>query len=237
MFQKKVIDKPLKEFVIEALKKMEDDSLVMVIKEALNYVDTSVFEKLLECPNVIALETTHHAPYLLLLRLFSRGTYLDYLENKEYLPELSEPQIKKLQYLTIVKLANKMKIISYDVLLKELNIDNVKDLENLIIEAIHLNLISGELNQKDNCLEVNWTVSKDVGANDVGNMIDTLQQFSDSSENVLSTVQACTVDTKQSVLKRSASDENEFARLKKIIITQIQGEEMPMDTSGHTKNV
>jgi len=236
MFQKKLIDIHLKEFVIEALKKMEDVSLVIVIKEALNCVDSSVFAKLLECPNVIALETTQHAPYLRLLRLFSRGTYLDYLENKKYLPQLSEPQIKKLQYLTIVTLANKMKIISYDVLLKELNIDNVKDLENLIIEAIHLNLISGELNQKDNCLEVNWTVSRDVGANDV----DTLQQFSDSSENVLSPVQACVVDTKQSVPKRpkrSASVENEFARLKKVIITQIQGEEIPVDTSGPTKNV
>ncbi|KAE9527229.1 hypothetical protein AGLY_012927 [Aphis glycines] len=237
MSQEKVIEKPLQQFVVQALK-LEGDSLVEVIKQALDCVDTFVFAELLECPNVIALETTHHAPYLHALRMFSQGTYLDYLEKKECLPELSDPQKKKLQYLTIVTLANKMKRIPYDVLLKELNVDNVRDLEDLIIEAIYSNVVSGELDQQSDYLEVDWTVGRDVGVNDVDNMIDTLQQWCDSCENVLSTVQARIVDanrTKQEVLKHRAAIDNEVTNVKKAIRTQIQDEEMSVDTSGPTK--
>ncbi|XP_008184020.1 COP9 signalosome complex subunit 7b [Acyrthosiphon pisum] len=237
MSQEKVIEKPLQQFVVQA-QKLEGDSLVEVIKQALDCVDTFVFAELLECPNVIALETTPHAPYLHALRMFSQGTYLDYLDKKEYLPELSEPQMKKLQYLTIVTLANKMKRIPYDVLLKELNVDNVRDLEDLIIEAIYSNVVSGELDQQSDYLEVDWTVGRDVGSNDIDNMIDTLQQWCDSCENVLSTVQARIVDanrTKQDVLKHRAAVDNEVASVKKAIRTQIQDEEMSVDTSGPTK--
>ncbi|XP_060868025.1 COP9 signalosome complex subunit 7b-like [Metopolophium dirhodum] len=237
MSQEKVIEKPLQQFVVQA-QKLEGDSLVEVIKQALDCVDTFVFAELLECPNVIALETTPHAPYLHALRMFSQGTYLDYLDKKDYLPKLSEPQMKKLQYLTIVTLANKMKRIPYDVLLKELDVDNVRDLEDLIIEAIYSNVVSGELDQQSDYLEVDWTVGRDVESNDIDNMIDTLQQWCDSCENVLSTVQARIVDanrTKQDVLKHRAAVDNEVASVKKAIRTQIQDEEMSVDTSGPTK--
>ncbi|KAL5242922.1 hypothetical protein ACI65C_010332 [Semiaphis heraclei] len=237
MSQEKVIEIPLQQYVVQALK-LEGDSLVEVIKQALDCVDTFVYAELLECPNVIALETTPHAPYLHALRIFSQGTYLDYLNKKEYLPELSEPQMKKLQYLTIATLANKMKRIPYDVLLKELNVDNVRDLEDLIIEAIYSNVVSGELDQRSDYLEVDWTVGRDVGISDTDNMIDTLQQWCDSCESVLSTVQARIVDanrTKQDVLKHRAAVDNEVASVKKAIRTQIQDEEMSVDTSGAKK--
>lgn len=176
MSQKKIIEIPLKEFVFEALKKMEDnlDNNVEVIKEALNCcVNTRVFEKLMNCSNVMFLHTPHFhindGPYYLFLRLTSLGTYLDYLENKEYFPQLDEFEICKLKNLTIVRLANEMKIIPYDVLFKEFNIDNVKDL--------NIRCYPGEVTKKDNGLEVNWTVSKDVEANDVDKAINILEKF------------------------------------------------------------
>jgi len=73
MSQEKVIEKPLQQFVVQALQ-LEGDSLVEIIKQALDCVDTFEFAELLECPNVIALETTPHAPYLHALRMFSQGT-------------------------------------------------------------------------------------------------------------------------------------------------------------------
>lgn len=44
---------------------------------------------------------------------------------------------KKLQHLTIVSLAIKSKSIPYAILLNELEIDNVRHLEDIIIEAIY----------------------------------------------------------------------------------------------------
>lgn len=237
MSQEKVVEKPLQQFVVLA-EKVEGEELVEIIKQALDCADTFVFAELLECPNVAALETTPYAPYLHVLRMFSQGTYLDYLKEKEHLPELSLPQKKKLQYLTIVTLANKMKRIPYDILLKELNVNDVRDLEDLIIEAIYFKVVTGELNQENNHLEVDWTVGRDVGPNDIDTMIDTLQQWCDSCESVLSTVQARIVDanhTKQEVLKHRAAVENEISSVKKAIRTQIQDEEMSVDTSGLTK--
>lgn len=237
MSQEKVMEKPLLQFVIRA-QKVEGLELVEIINQALDSVDTFVFAELLECPNVIALEGTPHAPYLHALRLFSKGTYLDYLNAKEHLPELTTSQKKKLQYLTIITLANKMKRVPYDILLKELNVNNVRDLEDLIIEAIDYNVVAGDLDQKTGFLDVNWTVGRDVGPNDLDAIIDTLQQWCDSSESVLSTVQARIANanqTKQNAVKHRAVVENEIANVKKALRSQIQDEEMSVDTSGPSK--
>ncbi|XP_050436570.1 COP9 signalosome complex subunit 7b [Adelges cooleyi] len=237
MSQEKLLEKPLQQFVVQA-QKVKGDELIEVIKQALDCVDTFVFAELLDCPNVVELENTSYAPYLHVLRIFSHGTYLDYLNDKESLPELSTSQIKKLKYLTIVTLANKMKRIPYDVLLKELNVNNVRDLEDLIIEAIYSDVVAGELDQQSGYLEVDWTVGRDVAPNDIDTMIDTLQQWCDSCESVLSTVQARIIDanrTKQDVLKHRASIENELSNVKKAIRAQIQDEEMSVDTSGPPK--
>jgi len=204
MSEEKVIEKPLQRFVVQALK-LEGDSLVEIIKQALDCVDTFVFAELLECPNVIALETTPHAPYLHALRVFSQGTYLDYMDKKECLPQLTDPQMKKLKYLTIVTLANKINRIPYNVLLKELDVDNASDLENLIIDAIYSKVISAKFNHQNDYLEVEWTVARDVGSNDIDNAIVKLQQWCDSVESVLSTVQGRIVDAhlnKQDALER-----------------------------------
>ncbi|KAJ8874686.1 hypothetical protein PR048_025552 [Dryococelus australis] len=71
------------------------------------------------------------------LHLFAYGTYRQYLDNMLELPQLTRGQKKKLQHLTIVTLATRTKCIPYCVLLQELDIKNVRDLEDLIIEAIY----------------------------------------------------------------------------------------------------
>lgn len=83
------------------------------------------------------METGAYAAHFKTLNLFAYGTYKDYLENKSDYLELTPVQCKKLQHLTIATLATHEKCIPYSVLLKELDIKNVRDLEDLIIEAIY----------------------------------------------------------------------------------------------------
>lgn len=83
------------------------------------------------------METGPYATHLKTLTLFAYGTYKDYLKNKSDYLELTPAQCKKLQHLTIASLATQEKCIPYSVLLKELDIKNVRDLEDLIIEAIY----------------------------------------------------------------------------------------------------
>ncbi|KAL4113827.1 hypothetical protein QTP88_017395 [Uroleucon formosanum] len=47
----------------------------------------------------------------------------------------------------------------------------ITDIEDLIIEAIYSKVISGELDQQGGYLEVDWTIGRDVGSNDIDNMI------------------------------------------------------------------
>jgi COP9 signalosome complex subunit 7 len=74
-----------------------------------------------------------------LLNIFAYGTYKDYVAKKGTLnlPELNSLQTKKLKYLTIVSLSEKDKCIPYQVLQTELNIGDIRELEDLIIEAIY----------------------------------------------------------------------------------------------------
>lgn len=71
------------------------------------------------------------------LTLFAYGTYRQYLDNKTDLIELTDVMKRKLQYLTIVTMATLNKCIPYKDLLVQLDIDNVRDLEDLIIESIY----------------------------------------------------------------------------------------------------
>ena len=83
------------------------------------------------------LESGADANYFNTINLFAYGTYKEYLTNKEHLIELTTSMQKKLQHLTIVTMAIRSKCISYKDLLAELNIQNVRDLEDLIIESIY----------------------------------------------------------------------------------------------------
>lgn len=80
--------------------------------------------------------------YFNTLNLFAYGTYKEYRQQVSNYIELSSVMQKKLQHLTLVSLATKDKRISYEVLSKELEVDNVRHLEDVIIEAIY----AGECN-------------------------------------------------------------------------------------------
>jgi COP9 signalosome complex subunit 7 len=85
------------------------------------------------------LESGEFKPIWELLNIFAYGTYKDYSNRKGLLclPELNATQTKKLKYLTIVTLSESEKCIPYKTLLEELSIADIRELEDLIIEAIY----------------------------------------------------------------------------------------------------
>lgn len=96
---------------------------------------------------------------------------------------------KKLQHLTIVSLAIKNKCIPYNDLLLELDIKNVRDLEDLIIEAIYADIIHGKLDQKNKQLEIDYAIGRDIRSDDVAQIVETLQEWCDSCETVLTSIE------------------------------------------------
>lgn len=87
------------------------------------------------------MKTGEYEKFYSTLNLFAFGNYRQYLENKAAMIPLTSIMEKKLKHLTILTLATQRKTLPYDELMSELDIKNVRHLEDIIIEAIY----AGEL--------------------------------------------------------------------------------------------
>jgi len=223
---------PLEQFVLLA-KSVHGAATVELIRQVLAAPGVHVFGELLDMPSIKALDNTPHASSYLTLNIFAYGTYREYLENKNKLLELTPVEMKKLQHLTIVTLATKLKCIPYSLLLQELDIKNVRDLEDLIIEAIYADIIHGKLDQKNSQLEVDYAIGRDTREADLGTIITTLQEWCDSCEAVLSAVETQinrANSEKNRALKHKDAIEAEINNIKKALKTQSQDVEEAMAT-------
>ncbi|XP_074734794.1 COP9 signalosome complex subunit 7b isoform X1 [Strix uralensis] len=190
----------LEQFILLA-KGTSGSALTALINQVLEAPGVYVFGELLELTNVQELAEGSHAAYFQLLSLFAYGTYPDYVANKDNLPELTVTQKNKLKHLTIVSLASRMKCIPYSVLLKDLDMRNLRELEDLIIEAVYTDIIQGKLDQRNQVLEVDFCIGRDIQKKDISNIVKTLQEWCDGCEAVL-------LGIEQQVLRANQYKEN-----------------------------
>uniref|UniRef100_A0A8B9T478 COP9 signalosome subunit 7B n=1 Tax=Anas platyrhynchos TaxID=8839 RepID=A0A8B9T478_ANAPL len=190
----------LEQFILLA-KGTSGSALTALINQVLEAPGVYVFGELLELANVQELAEGTNAAYFQLLNLFAYGTYPDYVANKDNLPELTATQKNKLKHLTIVSLASRMKCIPYSVLLKDLDMRNLRELEDLIIEAVYTDIIQGKLDQRNQVLEVDFCIGRDIQKKDISNIVKTLQEWCDGCEAVL-------LGIEQQVLRANQYKEN-----------------------------
>ncbi|XP_053687750.1 COP9 signalosome complex subunit 7 isoform X2 [Sabethes cyaneus] len=213
---------PIEQYVLLS-KSAKGAACLELIKQVLEASGVHVFGELLAMPNIIELQGGPNACYYNTLNLFAYGTYRQYLDNQAQLIQLTPVMRKKLQHLTIVSLAIKTKCIPYKELLQELDIKNVRDLEDLIIEAIYADIIHGKLDQKNKQLEVDYAIGRDIRKGDVSEIIGTLQEWCDSCETVLVCLENQihrANSEKQKRLKHKDAIESEITNLKKLIKVQ-----------------
>lgn len=213
----------LEQFVILA-KSTKGAACVELIKQVLEAPGVYVFGELLDMPNIQELGQGAEKNLHNTLELFAFGTYKDYLSNKNKFLELTRAQKKKLQHLTIVTLAAKSKCIPYNTLLVELDIKNVRDLEDLIIEAIYADIIHGKLDQKNSQLEVDYAIGRDIRSDDIKIIIDCLQDWCSSCEGVLSCVETqihrANMEKNKS-MQRKTEIETEISNIRKALRSQV----------------
>jgi len=63
------------------------------------------------------------------------------------------------------------------VLLTELDLQNLRALEDLIIEAIYTDIIRGKLDQKNQQLEVDFALGRDIRQESVSEIVTVLQDW------------------------------------------------------------
>uniref|UniRef100_A0A2K6DDA0 COP9 signalosome subunit 7B n=1 Tax=Macaca nemestrina TaxID=9545 RepID=A0A2K6DDA0_MACNE len=185
----------LEQFILLA-KGTSGSALTALISQVLEAPGVYVFGELLELANVQELLSLFHKrnPNFILCLDFCAA-------NKKSLPELSTAQQNKLKHLTIVSLASRMKCIPYSVLLKDLEMRNLRELEDLIIEAVYTDIIQGKLDQRNQLLEVDFCIGRDIRKKDINNIVKTLHEWCDGCEAVL-------LGIEQQVLRANQYKEN-----------------------------
>ncbi|KAM0833759.1 hypothetical protein ACQ4PT_064072 [Festuca glaucescens] len=114
-------------------------------------------------PRKFGLAGTQYASSLDLLRLFAYGTLKDYKSNSSTLPALLPEQARKLKQLSVLTLAESTKVLPYDQLMQELDVSNVRELEDFLInECMYSGIVKGKLDQLRRCFEVQFAAGRDL---------------------------------------------------------------------------
>ena len=116
--------------------------------------------------------------------MFAYDNYETYEANKSEYLELNEKKLNKLKLLTIIDLVSKSKVISYDEMMKAINVSTIKELEELIIQCINLDLINGKMDQKSKVLKVDYSVGRDVKKEDRNKFVEQLKMLRENVSKI-----------------------------------------------------
>ncbi|KAG5219451.1 COP9 signalosome protein [Salix suchowensis] len=100
-------------------------------------------------------------------------------ERKDSLPPLNQAQTVKLKYLSIVTLASER---------RALDMPSIRELEDLIIDAIYLDILRGKLDQKEEQLEVEYTMGRDLELGKLETVLEALKDWHSTTAAVLTTL-------------------------------------------------
>ena len=127
-----------------------------------------------------------YAPALSLLQLFAYGTLEDYRNDSSKYGTLSDAQIRKLRILTVAAMAVSRRTLPYTDLQRKLEIDTVRQLEDLLItECIYGNVIKGRLDQRARCFRVEDALTRDVQPEHLGDVVQALSAWLEGAKHVL----------------------------------------------------
>uniref|UniRef100_A0AAY5K9B0 PCI domain-containing protein n=1 Tax=Esox lucius TaxID=8010 RepID=A0AAY5K9B0_ESOLU len=141
-------------------------------------------------------------------------------ERAASLPELTPAQRNKLRHLSIISLASNLKCLPYSLLLQQLELKNVRELEDLLIEAVYCDIIQGKLDQRNQQVEVDCSVGRDLGPNELPNIANTLQEWCSGCEAVLCGIEEQVSRAnlyRESQLKVKVQVETEVSNLQKTL--------------------
>ncbi|XP_010275430.1 PREDICTED: COP9 signalosome complex subunit 7 isoform X2 [Nelumbo nucifera] len=178
------------EHFVKQAKSQKGSALANVIIEATSHSSLFAFSEILAVPNVAELQGSEYSVFLDILRLFAHGTWSDYKSNAGHLPQLVPDQVRKLKQLTVLTLAETNKVLPYDQLMQELDVSNVRGLEDFLInECMYAGIVRGKLDQLRRCFEVQFAAGRDLRPGQLGNMIQTIANWLATSDNLLLSIQ------------------------------------------------
>lgn len=125
------------------------------------------------------------------------------MKNKAKYIDLKPNQMNKLKLLTLADEAAKSPIVSYQTLMNSIGINDVRMLEDLLIDCLQLGLLKGKLDQRDRRLMVESTFGRDVSANEVQNMLKSLKDWDKQLEQAQHHIEGISKDHQTSLDKHN----------------------------------
>lgn len=230
---------PLEQFVLLA-KNAKGAAAVELIKQALEAPAVFVFGELLDMANIQDLTNGPHAAYLVLLNMFAFGTFKDLAVSSDPLPDITPLMRRKLRLLTVVSLAEQSKLLSYSLLMQELHIDNVRELEDLVIEGISAGVVQGKLDQKSSHFEVDYVIGRDIRKTDIGDIVSVLSSWCDNCDSMLTNIESQVEKVNKERgehLQHKAALETKINDIKQQLKNQPGGEDGDPDSRMETERV
>ncbi|KAH1156103.1 hypothetical protein AAZX31_18G232300 [Glycine max] len=180
----------MEQLVKQASASPNANALTSILVQATSHPNVFSFSQFLALPNLLQLEATENSTYLDMLRLFAHGTWSDYKSNADCFPQLIPDQILKLKQLTVLTLAETYKVLPYNQLMQELDMTNVRELEDFLIsECMYSGIVRGKLDHLRQCFQVQFAACRDLRHAQLGSMIQTLSNWLSTSENLLVSIQ------------------------------------------------
>jgi len=167
-----------------------DAALINLIKQVLSAPDVYVFGELLTVDSIKSLSKKggEAQQYFEILEIFAYGKYNDFKVKQNDLPKLTDKQSKKLKQLTIASLASDSHVIPYSLLIKELDIVELRELEDLVIDALYKDIVVGKLDHERKVFQVDSAIGRDLRPEDMDRMIGTLLSWQKQSEALLKNI-------------------------------------------------
>merc|ERR1719346_67673 len=188
--------------------------------------------------NIQDLTNGPSSSYLTLLNIFAFGNYKSLLECTEPLPEVTETMRRKLRLLTVVSLAEQNKMLAYNLLMSELDINTVRELEDLVIEGISAGVIQGKLDQKSSHFEVDYVIGRDIRKTDIGSIVSVLSAWCDNCDSMLTNIES-QVDKvnkeRGDHLRHKAALDTKINEIKQTLKNQPSGEDGDPDSRMETE--
>ena len=124
------------------------------------------------------------------LDLFAYHNYSKYRANRAAYLDLRPPQLKKLKMISVADAAQKSKVLHYADLMRDLELDTVRELEDLIIDCIYNELISGQLDQLNQLFHVVSCYGRDLRPADLGLALAKLEAWDQQLQEAQAFVEA-----------------------------------------------
>jgi COP9 signalosome complex subunit 7 len=207
-------------------KSVRGSAAVDLVTRVLEHPDIFGFDEFLRHESLVKSIEQDYPQLLATLTLFAYGTLSDYESNRTRYISLSPLARRKLQLLTLASLAVHARILPYTLLLKQLQIESVRELEDLIIDGIYAQVIRGKLDQLNNRLSIEYAIARDVNTTAFDHMEDVLDKWCKNCSallNVLKYEAMKANEQKKKALEDQDKYEKEMLSMIKIIDLQGQG--------------